>query len=232
MHHLWWGVKYMAWEIPSSNETYLHCQSPIGKQSHRFLVASQFWTYILTVFFACQFSFEIWSLQSRKNHTSMGWNRNGRAVAQRPGLDEGLVQTIWPGGPWPLWGLHRGPASVSQMSGSLALWPSQHIAHLPLQVFTWWVTTKIFASTATAAVFSTSVLTLPGHAALTALLEGFALTWLMILTFFQNLQKCLFFKDEVQNLFYLFFRDEVSFGGSNAMLKLGKSESPWEPQVN
>lgn len=92
--------------------------------------------------------------------------------------------------------------------------------------------TKIFASAATADVFSTSVLTLPGHAALTALLEGFALTWLVFLTFFQNLQKCLFFKDEVQNLFYLFFRDEVSFGGSNAMLKLGKSESPWEPQVN
>lgn len=104
-----------AWEIPSSNETYLHCQSPIGKQSHRFLVASQFWTYILIVFLACQFYFEIWSLKSRKNHTSMGWNLNGRAVAQRPGLDEGLMQTIWPGGLRPLWGLHHGPASVSQV---------------------------------------------------------------------------------------------------------------------
>lgn len=142
------------------------------------------------------------------------------------------MQTIWPGGLWPLRGLHHGPGAVSQVSGALALWPSWHITHLPSQLFTGWVTTKIFASAATAAMSSTSALTLLGYAALSALLGGFALTWLVILTSFQNLQKCLVFKDEVQNLFCLFFRDEVSFGGGDAVLKLGKSKSPWEPQVN
>lgn len=221
-----------AWEIPSSNETYLHCQSPIGKQSHRFLVASQFWTYILIVFLACQFYFEIWSLKSRKNHTSMGWNRNGRAVAQRPGLDEGLMQTIWLGGLRPLWGLHHGPASVSQMSGALVLWPSGTLLISPrsfsldgwrpksLHPLPQHMCSPLQCSPCLAMQLSRPslrALPWPGWCSSPSS---------------KTYRSVCFFKDEVQNLFYLFFRDEVSFGGSDAVLKLGKNKSPWEPQVN